>query len=161
MKKDFSPAVFQDRLNEFKEISGLNNEELASAAKISSQAVSNYFKIGSIPKLTVLAFWSRKLGLSADWLLSGLGEMLLSGEASNADSQGQSSLDQRDDLLRMLIVQNKELTDRLVSLTEENATLKANEKMLLLSIEGKQERSDVSHASGKGSVAPLLRDRTE
>lgn len=161
MKKNFTSAVFQERLATFMEIKGLSNEDLARAAAISAQAVGNYFNVGSIPKLTVLARWSSELGLSADWLLSGIGEMLLNGEVSRIKDNESSNPRQRDALLEMLIIKNQELNEKINKITEENATLKANEKLLLVTIEGKQNKSNVSHVSGAGCAAHSSQGGTE
>jgi len=149
-EKTLTTERFTTRLLQFMAEKGLNNEQLSRCAGISSTAVGNYFKIGSIPKITVLAEWTSKLGINANWLLTGKGEMIVGSDDTSKLEQNTAVDDNA--LLKTLINTNS----RLVA---ENAELRT--KLELLEKSGKGQSTDALNAFGDGIAAHTLQRKTE
>ena len=60
---------FQERFNECLQFSGVKQVELARAARVSKQCISDYKKGKSVPSIDTLYMICRYLDVSADYLL--------------------------------------------------------------------------------------------
>lgn len=76
-KDSFSPDGFVERLREIRKVTGLTGASIAQHGGITKQTFSGYLHTGRLPSACVLANWVSKLGINANWLLTGEGSMLL------------------------------------------------------------------------------------
>lgn len=63
-----------ERLNWFADQKGLMSKDLADAASVKKQTVSDYLSGKTAPSAKALGNWSKNFGLNVDWLLTGEGE---------------------------------------------------------------------------------------
>jgi transcriptional regulator with XRE-family HTH domain len=82
---EFSPDAFADRLREIRRATGRTGAEIAQEGNITKQTFSGYLHTGRLPSASVLANWVFRLGINANWLLTGDGPMLLEQAAQSAD----------------------------------------------------------------------------
>jgi len=73
----FSPDAFAERLLEIRKATGLTGGRIALCGGVTKQTFSGYLHTGRLPSACVLANWVRKLGVNANWLLTGEGPMFL------------------------------------------------------------------------------------
>jgi len=73
----FSPDAFAERLLEIRKATGLTGGKIALCGGITKQTFSGYLHTGRLPSACVLANWVTKLGINANWLLTGEGPMFL------------------------------------------------------------------------------------
>jgi transcriptional regulator with XRE-family HTH domain len=73
----FCPDAFADRLREIRKATGLTGGKIALCGGVTKQTFSGYLHTGRLPSANVLANWVTKLGLNANWLLTGQGPMFL------------------------------------------------------------------------------------
>jgi len=76
-KDSFSPDGFVERLREIRKVTGLTGASIAQHGGITKQTFSGYLHTGRLPSACVLANWVSKLGINANWLLTGEGPMFL------------------------------------------------------------------------------------
>jgi len=76
-KDSFSPDAFVERLREIRKVTGLTGASIAQHGGITKQTFSGYLHTGRLPSAGVLANWVTKLGINANWLLTGQGPMFL------------------------------------------------------------------------------------
>jgi len=76
-KDSFSPDAFVERLREIRKVTGLTGASIAQHGGITKQTFSGYLHTGRLPSAGVLANWVTKLGINANWLLTGEGSMFL------------------------------------------------------------------------------------
>jgi transcriptional regulator with XRE-family HTH domain len=81
----FSPDAFAERLREIRKATGRTGAEIAQEGNITKQTFSGYLHTGRLPSAAVLANWVFRLGINANWLLTGEGPMLLEQAAQSAD----------------------------------------------------------------------------
>jgi transcriptional regulator with XRE-family HTH domain len=86
----FSPDAFAARLREIRKATGRTGAEIAQHGCITKQTFSGYLHTGRLPSASVLANWVYRLGINANWLLTGEGAMLL-----DQDREGQDPVVQR------------------------------------------------------------------
>jgi transcriptional regulator with XRE-family HTH domain len=90
-KDSFSPDAFVERLREIRKVTGLTGASIAQHGGITKQTFSGYLHTGRLPSACVLANWVAKLGINANWLLTGEGPMLLEQAGQMAkDSVGEA-----------------------------------------------------------------------
>lgn len=73
----FSPDAFAARLREIRKATGRTGAEIAQHGCITKQTFSGYLHTGRLPSASVLANWVYRLGINANWLLTGEGPMLM------------------------------------------------------------------------------------
>jgi transcriptional regulator with XRE-family HTH domain len=76
-KGTFSSDAFAARLREIRKATGRTGAEIAMHGSITKQTFSGYLHTGRLPSAGVLANWVFRLGINANWLLTGEGPMLL------------------------------------------------------------------------------------
>jgi transcriptional regulator with XRE-family HTH domain len=81
----FDPEAFVARLREIRKSTGLTGSEIAKQGGITKQTFSGYLHTGRLPSAEVLANWVFRLGISADWLLTGKGPHMLRVSQSEPD----------------------------------------------------------------------------
>jgi transcriptional regulator with XRE-family HTH domain len=81
----FSPDAFAGRLREIRRATGRTGAEIAQEGNITKQTFSGYLHTGRLPSASVLANWVFRLGINANWLLTGEGPMLLEQAAQSTD----------------------------------------------------------------------------
>jgi len=82
---NFSPDAFAARLREIRKATGRTGAEIAQHGCITKQTFSGYLHTGRLPSASVLANWVYRLGINANWLLTGEGEMLLDHAREDQD----------------------------------------------------------------------------
>jgi transcriptional regulator with XRE-family HTH domain len=73
----FCPDAFADRLRDIRKATGLTGGKIALCGGVTKQTFSGYLHTGRLPSANVLANWVTKLGINANWLLTGQGPMFL------------------------------------------------------------------------------------
>jgi len=73
----FCPDAFAERLLEIRKATGLTGGRIAQCGGVTKQTFSGYLHTGRLPSANVLANWVSKLGINANWLLTGQGPMFL------------------------------------------------------------------------------------
>jgi len=73
----FCPDAFAERLLEIRKATGLTGGKIALCGGVTKQTFSGYLHTGRLPSANVLANWVSKLGINANWLLTGQGPMFL------------------------------------------------------------------------------------
>ena len=73
----FSSDAFAARLREIRKATGRTGAEIAMHGSITKQTFSGYLHTGRLPSAGVLANWVFRLGINANWLLTGEGPMML------------------------------------------------------------------------------------
>lgn len=81
----FSPDAFAARLREIRKATGHTGAEIAQFGSITKQTFSGYLHTGRLPSASVLANWVYRLGINANWLLTGEGPMLLDQAGEGQD----------------------------------------------------------------------------
>lgn len=81
----FSPDAFAARLRELRKVTGLTGASIAQRGGITKQTFSGYLHTGRVPSAGVLANWVFRLGINANWLLTGEGPMLLENTFQEPD----------------------------------------------------------------------------
>jgi len=81
----FSPDAFAARLRELRKATGRTGADIAMHGSITKQTFSGYLHTGRLPSACVLANWVFRLGINANWLLTGEGPMLLEQTRPEAD----------------------------------------------------------------------------
>ncbi len=81
----FSPDAFAARLREIRKATGRTGAEIAQHGCITKQTFSGYLHTGRLPSASVLANWVYRLGINANWLLTGEGKMLLDQAREDQD----------------------------------------------------------------------------
>jgi transcriptional regulator with XRE-family HTH domain len=81
----FSPDAFAARLREIRKATGRTGAQIAQEGNITKQTFSGYLNTGRLPSASVLANWVFRLGINANWLLTGEGAMLLEQGTQSAD----------------------------------------------------------------------------
>lgn len=76
-KGSFSSDAFAARLREIRKATGRTGAEIAMHGSITKQTFSGYLHTGRLPSAGVLANWVFRLGINANWLLTGEGPMML------------------------------------------------------------------------------------
>jgi len=71
----FSPDTFVARLRELRKGTGRTGADIAQQGGITKQTFSGYLHTGRLPSACVLANWVFRLGVNANWLLTGEGPM--------------------------------------------------------------------------------------
>ena len=83
---NFSPDAFAERLRQIRKATGLTGARIAKQGSITKQTFSGYLHTGRLPSAAVLAIWVFRLGINANWLLTGEGPIML-------DKAGETALD--------------------------------------------------------------------
>ncbi|MBI9110304.1 helix-turn-helix domain-containing protein [Maridesulfovibrio ferrireducens] len=65
----------------------LQHKDLGNSANISRPTVSAYLKQENQPSMVTLSKWVKTFGLNGHWLLTGEGEMLVSGTTGDIDEE--------------------------------------------------------------------------
>jgi len=73
----FSPDAFVERLREIRKATGRTGADIAQHGRITKQTFSGYLHTGRLPSAAVLANWVFRLGINANWLLTGRGPVML------------------------------------------------------------------------------------
>lgn len=73
----FSPDAFVERLRQMRKATGRTGADIARLGDITKQTFSGYLHTGRLPSAHVLANWVFRLGINANWLLTGEGPMFL------------------------------------------------------------------------------------
>jgi len=73
----FSPDAFAARLRDIRKATGRTGADIAQHGNITKQTFSGYLHTGRLPSASVLGSWVLRLGINANWLLTGQGPMLL------------------------------------------------------------------------------------
>jgi transcriptional regulator with XRE-family HTH domain len=73
----FSPDAFVERLLQMRKATGRTGANIARLGEITKQTFSGYLHTGRLPSACVLANWVFRLGINANWLLTGEGPMFL------------------------------------------------------------------------------------
>lgn len=73
----FCPDAFAERLLEIRKATGLTGGKIAQCGGVTKQTFSGYLHTGRLPSANVLANWVLKLGVNANWLLTGHGPMFM------------------------------------------------------------------------------------
>ncbi|OIN99762.1 MAG: hypothetical protein AUJ49_10695 [Desulfovibrionaceae bacterium CG1_02_65_16] len=74
---EFSPDAFAERLRQIRKATGLTGASIAQQGRITKQTFSGYLHTGRLPSAAVLANWVFRLGINANWLLTGEGPIML------------------------------------------------------------------------------------
>jgi len=74
---NFSPDAFAERLRQIRKATGLTGARIAQQGSITKQTFSGYLHTGRLPSAAVLANWVFRLGINANWLLTGEGPIML------------------------------------------------------------------------------------
>ena len=74
---NFSPDAFAERLRQIRKATGLTGARIAMQGCITKQTFSGYLHTGRLPSAAVLANWVFRLGINANWLLTGEGPIML------------------------------------------------------------------------------------
>jgi len=74
---NFSPDAFAERLRQIRKATGLTGARIAMQGSITKQTFSGYLHTGRLPSAAVLANWVFRLGINANWLLTGEGPIML------------------------------------------------------------------------------------
>lgn len=88
MKPDsspFNPDAFVDRLREIRKATGRTGADIANQGEITKQTFSGYLHTGRLPSAAVLANWVFRLGINANWLLTGDGPIFLKQQNKPVD----------------------------------------------------------------------------
>jgi len=86
--KEFSSDAFAERLRQIRKATGLTGARIAQQGRITKQTFSGYLHTGRLPSAAVLANWVFRLGINANWLLTGEGPVLLEGGDGTRSGQG-------------------------------------------------------------------------
>jgi hypothetical protein len=79
---DFCPDAFVARLRQIRKATGRTGADIAMQGRITKQTFSGYLHTGRLPSAAVLANWVFRLGINANWLLTGEGSILLEPASS-------------------------------------------------------------------------------
>jgi transcriptional regulator with XRE-family HTH domain len=75
--QSFSAEAFAARLRQIRKDTGLTGANIAQHGRITKQTFSGYLHTGRLPSAAVLANWVCRLGINANWLLTGEGPVML------------------------------------------------------------------------------------
>jgi len=86
--EEFAPDAFVERLRQIRKATGLTGARIAQRGRITKQTFSGYLHTGRLPSAAVLANWVLRLGINANWLLTGEGPVMLEGRDAARPEQG-------------------------------------------------------------------------
>jgi len=81
----FSADAFVERLREIRKATGRTGADIAVQGRITKQTFSGYLHTGRLPSAAVLANWVFRLGINANWLLTGKGPVMLEPPCGTLD----------------------------------------------------------------------------
>jgi transcriptional regulator with XRE-family HTH domain len=130
------------RFKEVIEVLNKNTNSLASELKVSHSAIARVLKGETMPSSKILIPMGQALGVSIDWLLFGVGQMLLNSpiQETKEDKKGLSTVkdDQNNqyyskiDYKKELDILRKEIEAKNLLIAEKNRLIESKDKVINL-----------------------------